>query len=168
MAQSPKTSQGMASLSVNVRLSSTKGTQPIRCQPPLLTMEVEAVTLSLHWIARDVTVRPHITIPHKFNELATNWVEWEAQTSKCQLMFDIHLRKLLWIYALDMPEWKEMMEQIGGQSNRHMCLASLKKVLRSLRHYLRSQSQGVSYTINHAPVYSVTSLRAVYVGFICV
>ena len=37
-----------------------------------LTMEVEAVTLSLHWIARDVTVRPHITIPHSFSELATN------------------------------------------------------------------------------------------------
>ena len=90
-------------------------------------------------------------------------MEWEAQTSKCQLMFDIHLRKLLWMYALDMPE------QVGEQSNRHMCLASRKKkVLRSLRHYLRAQSQDVSYTIKHAPVDSVTSLRTVYVGFICV
>ena len=61
MAQSPKTSQGGASLSSKRRPPSTKTVQSIRSQPPLsLTMEVEEITHALRWIASKVTVGLHM------------------------------------------------------------------------------------------------------------
>ena len=43
-------------------------------------------------------------------------------------MVDIHLRKLLWVFLflLDMPEWKEMTDQTDWQNNPLKCLASRK------------------------------------------
>ena len=89
--------------------------------------------------------------PHRFNELATKMKSGMGSPDWNASMTDINLRKLLWT-SLNMPEWWEMTEQIDWRAKQPSqlwlacgncgLLLRRSEVLRSLRHYLRVQSQG--------------------------
>ena len=64
----------------------------------------------------------------------------------CSLHYFIacSVSKLLWVYCPGHAEWREMTEQIDGrvkQPSQVACFLGRSAVLRSLRHYLRVQSQ---------------------------
>ena len=90
MAQSPKTSQGGASLSSKVRPPSMETVYTVSTSS--LTTEVEAVTHALRWVASrgDNQTTHAIILTDSMSLLQTDW-----DVS----MVDIHLRKLLWVYC---------------------------------------------------------------------
>ena len=142
MAQSPKTSQGGASLS-----------NKVRSQPPAWQWRWKQSPIPSARLPQEVTVRPLMPL---FSQI--QWacykkcrkVEWEAQTGMCQWStptFENSRR----CTALSIPEWKETTEEIDWRAKHAIIKSGLhlgrSEVLRSLRHYLRAQSQG-HHTIN--------------------
>ena len=103
-------------------------------------MEVEAVTHALRWIASRNAI------------LLTDSMRW-LQKVKSGMgspdwnvpMVDIHLRKLLWMYCPGHAGVKgnDRADRLAGKATltSGLFLGSFE-VLRSLRHYLRAQSQG--------------------------
>ena len=66
-------------------------------------------------------------------------------------MVDIHLRKLLWVYCPGDAGVKgnDQADRLVGKANlARVLLLGRSGVLRSIRHYLRAQSQG-HHTIDH-------------------
>ena len=86
----------------------------------------------------------------KQNKKREKKVEWEAGTEMCQLSTST-FENSCGCTALDMPEWREMTEQVDWRENQPSqmaCILEDPRVLRSLRHYLQAQSQG-HHTICH-------------------
>ena len=127
MAQSPKTSQGGASLSSKRRPPSTKTVQSIRSQPPLsLTMEVEEITHALRWIASKVTVGLHMPSSSQIQ-----WACYKKRNGKPRLecvngRHSVTFGNSCRYIARDMPEWRETTEQIewrADQPSRVACFS---------------------------------------------
>ena len=100
MAQSPKTSQGRASLSGKVWLPSMKTVQPVRSQPPAWQWRWMQSPMPSAGLPQEVTVEARM--PSSFQiqwACYRRWkVEWEAQTGICQIV-DIYPWTLLWVYC---------------------------------------------------------------------
>ena len=64
-------------------------------------------------------------------------------------MIDIHLRKLLWVYCPGhaVVKGNDRADRLAEATLTSGLLLGRSEVLRSLRHYLRAQSQGL-YTID--------------------
>ena len=113
MAQSPKTSQGGASLLTKGRLPSMKTMQPIRSQPPAWQWSWKQSPMTSARLPQEVTFRPHMPSSSQIQWACfRKWkVEWEAQTGMCQ--WSTSTFENSWgCTALDMPEWRETTEQI--------------------------------------------------------
>ena len=127
MAQSLKTSHGGASLSSKVQLLSMKTVQPITMvSTSSWTMEVEAVTHALRWIASRgdsrTTYATILTDSMNLLQKVKNRIgipDWNMSK------VDIHFHKIL--YA---PPWTSVLR------------LERSEVLRRLRHYMQAQSQG--------------------------
>ena len=116
-----------------------------------LTMEMEAVIHALRWIAsrgdshttHAIILTDSMSLLHKVKS-GMGGPDWNVSIG------DIHLRKLLWVYCPGHAGVKgnDRADKLAGKAilTRGLFLGS-SEVLRSLRHYLRAQSQGsVSYT----------------------
>ena len=68
-------------------------------------------------------------------------VEWKSQTGISRWSTSTFERSC-GCTALDMPEWRETAEQTDWRAKQLPQVACFSEVLRSLRHYLRAQSQG--------------------------
>ena len=91
----------------------------------LLTVEVEAVTISSAGLPQGVTVGAHLSSSSQCNELATK-SGMEAQTGLCRWSAST-FENSCGCTKMDMPEWREMIEQIDWrQNNPHKWLASPK------------------------------------------
>ena len=117
-----------------------------------LTMELEAVTHALRWIASggDSRTTHAIILTDSLSRLqkvkngigSPNW---------SMSMVDIHLRKLLWVYCPGHAGVKgnDREDRLAGKA---IITSSLRlgrsEVLRSLRRYMRAQSQGRHHTID--------------------
>ena len=111
-----------------------------------LTMEVEAVIHALRWIASagdsqttsDIILTDSMSLLQKVKS-GMGSPDWNVS------MVDIHLRKLLGVYC---PEYAGMKgndraKRLAGKATLTSgLLLGRSEVLRSLRHYLRAQSQG--------------------------
>ena len=127
MAQSPKTSQGGASQLVSMQGATTihEDSAAYEVSTSSLTMEMEAVTHALRWIAS------------RFSQIQRacykKWkVEWEAQTGMCQCStstFEESCR----CTVLDMPKSKEMTERIDWWSKQPSQAACVKEDLKYWR-----------------------------------
>ena len=135
MAQSPKTSQGGASLSSKVRLPSMKTVQPIRSHPP---MEEETVTGALRWIAsRGDSQTTHAIILTDSMSLLQKVKNGMGSPDWNVSMVDIHLRKLLWVYCPEHAgvKGKDRADRLVGKATlKSGFLLGRSEVLRSLRH----------------------------------
>ena len=72
-------------------------------------------------------------------------LEWEFSQGWNVSMADIHLRKLLWVYCPGHARVKgnDRADRLAGKTTiTSGLLLGRPEVLRSLRHYLRAQSQG--------------------------
>ena len=80
-----------------------------------------------------------LTVPSGWNPQP---LEQESRVS----MVDIHLRKLLWMYCLghDGVKGNDPADTLAGKATFTGLLLGKSEVLRSLRQYLRAQSQGPS------------------------
>ena len=103
MAQTPKTSQGGASLSSKVWLPSMKTVQPIWSQPPG-PMRGDCQTTH-------VCHHPHNTMSMSLQQE----VEWEVQSGMCWWSTST-FENSCGCTALDMLEWREVTEQIDLQA----------------------------------------------------
>ena len=139
---SPKTIQGGASLSSKV----TEDSAAYTVSTSSLRMEVEAVIHVLRWFAsRDDSQATHAIIltdsmrlPQKV-KIRIGSPDWNVS------MVDIHLGKLLWVYCPGRAGVKgnDRAERLAGKASiKSGLLLGRSEVLRSLRHYLRAQSQG--------------------------
>ena len=112
-----------------------------------LTMEMEVVTHAnpldcpMRWQS-DHTYHH----PHRFSQLAANWKSGTGNPpDRHASMVDIHIGKLLWVYCPEHAGVKgnDRADRLGGKA---IITSGLRRawseVLRSLRHYLRAQSQG--------------------------
>ena len=135
MAQSPKTSQGGASLSSKVRLPSMKTVQPTRSQP-----------LAGQWITSSRDSRTiHATLLTDSVSLLQKVKRGKGSPDWNVLMVDIHLRKLTWVYYPGHAGMKrnDRADRLAGkQIITSVLFLGRSEVLRSLRHCPRAQSQG--------------------------
>ena len=135
MAQSPKTSQGGASLSSKVRLPSMKTVQPTRSQP-----------LAGQWITSSRDSRTiHATLLTDSVSLLQKVKRGMGSPDWNVSMVDIHLRKLLWVYCSGHAGVKgnDPADRLAGKATLTSgLLLGRSEMLRSLRHCLRAQSQG--------------------------
>ena len=94
----------------------------------------------------------NIHLPHMPSSSQIQWasykkwkVEWETRTEMCRWSTSTS-ENSCGCPALDMPEWRETTEQIDCMAVKATLTSGLlfgrSEVLRSLRHYLRAQSQG--------------------------
>ena len=83
------------------------------------TMKVEAVTHALRWIASRGDSRTHMSSHSQIQWVCfKKWkVEWEAQTGMWQWSASTFKSSCGWT-ALDMPEWREMTEEINWLSKQ--------------------------------------------------
>ena len=115
-----------------------------------LTIEVEVVTHALRWIAsRGGSQTTHailLTDTMSFLQKVNSGMgspDWNVST------IDIHLRKLLWVYCPGHAGVKrnDRADRLAGKATLTSGLIlGRSEVLRSLRHYLRAQSQGLHTT----------------------
>ena len=110
-----------------------------------LTMEVEAVTLALRWIAsRGDSQTTHAIILTDSMRLLLKVKSGMRSPDWNVSMVDIHLRKLLWVYC---PEYagvkgNDRAKRLAGKATLTSgWLLGRSEVLRSLGHYLRAKSQ---------------------------
>ena len=109
-----------------------------------LTMEVEAVTHAIRWIAsRSDSQNTHAIILTDFNKLATKSEKWNGKPKlECA---DIHLPKPLWVYCLGRTGVKGN-GRADSLANKATITSGVRlgrsEVLRSFRHYLLAQTQG--------------------------
>ena len=100
MAQSPNTSQGGASLSSKVLLTSMNTVQPIRSQPPVWQWRWMQSPMPSTGLPPEVMVGPHMPSSPRFNEPAKNKLKMKHGTGSPDanvLIVDIHLWKLQWM-----------------------------------------------------------------------
>ena len=117
-----------------------------------LTMEVDAVTLALRWIASrgDSQTTQAILLADSVNFLqkvksGMGNPDWNVS------LVNNHLRKLLWVYCPGHAGVKrnDRADRLAGKATLTSgLLLGRSEVLRGLRHYLRAQSQG-HHTIDH-------------------
>ena len=111
-----------------------------------LTMEVEAVTLALRWIAsRGYSQTTHAIILTDSMRLLLKVKSGMRSPGWNVSMVDIHLRKLLWVYCPENAGVKgnDRAKRLAGKATLTSgSLLGRSEVLRSLRHYLRAKSQG--------------------------
>ena len=89
---------------------------------------------------------PHY--PHRFNELAAKSESGMGSPNWNVSMVDIHLRKLLWVYCSRHTGVKgnDRADRLVGKAILTSgLLLERSEVMRSLKHYLRAQSQGHSH-----------------------
>ena len=114
MAQSPKTSQGGVSLSTKGWLPSMKTVQPPR-------------------LPQEVTVKPHRPSYSQI-QLACykKWiVEWKAQTGMCRWSTSTFENSSgCSALSLDMPEWRDMTEQIDWRAKQPLRVACFSEDLK--------------------------------------
>ena len=107
-------------------------------------MEVKAVTNVIRWIASRGDSRT--THAHRFNEFTTKKVESGMGSPDWNVsMVDIDFRKLLWVYCPGHAGVKgnDRADRLAGKATlTSVLLLERSEVSRSLRHYLRAQSQG--------------------------
>ena len=110
-----------------------------------LTMEVEAVTHALRWIASRADGRTTYAIILTDSLSLLQKVKNETGSPDWNVsMVDIHLRKLLRVYC---PEHaavtrNDQADRLAGKATLTSgLLLKISEVLRSLRHHLRTQSQ---------------------------
>ena len=80
-----------------------------------------------------------------FNELAIKSEKWNGKPDWNVSLVDIHLRELLWVYCPGQAGMKgnDQADRLAGKASLTSGLRlGRSKVLRSLRQYLRTQSQG--------------------------
>ena len=117
-----------------------------------LTMKVESVTHALLWIAsrgdsqttHGIILKDSMSLLQKVKSII-GIPDWNVSKG------DIHLRKLLWMYCPGHAGVKgnDRTDTIADKATlTNGLLPGRSKVLRSLRHYLRAQSQG-HHTIDH-------------------
>ena len=111
-----------------------------------LTMEVEAVTLALRWIAsRGDSQTTHAIILTDSTSLIQQLKSGIGSRGWHLPVVNIHLQKLLWVYCPGHAGVKgnNRADRLAGKAALTCgLLLGRSKVLRSLRHYLRAQSQG--------------------------
>ena len=116
-----------------------------------LTMEVEAVTHALRWIASKGDSRTtHAIILTDSISLQQKVKSGTGSPDRNVSMVNIHLRKLLWVYCSGHAGVKgiDRADRLAGKVTfTSGLLLGRSEVLRSLRHYLRARSQG-HHTIN--------------------
>jgi ribonuclease HI len=117
-----------------------------------LTMETEAVTHALRWIAsRGNSQTTHAIILTDSMSLLQKVKSGMGSPDWHVSMFDIHLRKILWVYCPGHAGVKgnDRADRLAGKATITGGLRlGRSEVVRSLRHYLRAQSQG-HHTIDH-------------------
>ena len=124
MAQSPKTSQGGASLSSKVRPPSMKTVQPILSQPPAWQWRWKQSSMPSAGLPREVTVRPHMPSSYK------KWkMEWEAQTGMHQWSTSTFINSC-GCTTLDMPERRDMTEQTDWRTKQPSQVACFSENLK--------------------------------------
>ena len=110
-----------------------------------LTMEVEAVTLALRWIAsRGDSQTTHAIILTDSMRLLLKVKSGMRSPDWNVSMVDIHLRKLLGVYCHEYAGVKgnDRAKRLAGKATLTSgLLLGRSEVLRSLRHYLRAKSQ---------------------------
>ena len=110
------------------------------------TMEVVAVTYALRWIApRCDSQTTHASILTDSMSLLQKVKSGMGSPDWNVSMVDIHLRKLLWVYCSGHAGVKgnDRADRLTGKATLASgLLLGRPEVLRSLRHYLRAQSQG--------------------------
>ena len=111
MAQSPKTSQGGASLARKVQLPSMKIVQPIPSQPPAWQWRWKQSPMPSSGLPQGVTDHT-CDNPHRLSELAINSEKWNGKPTLHMLMVISTFKNFCGCTALDMPEWRQMIEQI--------------------------------------------------------
>ena len=108
-------------------------------------MEVEAVTHALRWIAsRGDSQTTHAIILTDSMSLLQKVESGMGSPDGNVSMVDIRLRKLLWVYCPGHAGVKgnDRTERLGGKATLTSgVLLGSSEVLRSLKHYLRAQSQ---------------------------
>ena len=118
----------------------------------VLTMEVEAVTYALHWIAlRGDSQTTHAIILTDSMCLLQKVKSGMGSPDWNVSMVDIHLQKLLLVYCPGPAGVKgnDWADRLAGKATlTNDLLLESSEVLRSLRHYLWVQSQG-HHTIDH-------------------
>ncbi len=109
-------------------------------------MEVETVTHALRWIAsRGDSQTTHAIILTDSMSLLQKVKSGMGSPDWNVSMVDIHLRKLLWVYCPGHAGVKgnDRADRLAGKATLTSgLLLGRSEVLRSLRHYLRAQSQG--------------------------
>ena len=116
------------------------------CDLEMYSMEMEAVTHALRWIASrcDSQASHAIILTDSMSLLqkgksGTGSPDWPVS------MFDIHLRRILWMYCPGHAGVKgnNRADRLAGKTTTTVGLRlGRSEVLRSLRHYLWAQSQG--------------------------
>ena len=142
MAQSPKTSQGGASLSSKVRLPSMKTVQPIRSQPPVWQWRWKQWPMPS---AKGDSQTTHAVILTDSMSLLQKVKSGMGSLDWNVSMIDIHLRKFLWLYCPGHAGVKrnDRADRLAGKATLTSgLLLGTSEVLRNLKHYLRAQSQG--------------------------
>ena len=92
---------------------------------------------------QEVTVRPHMPSSSQIQLACYKLKSGMGNPDLNVSMVDIYLRKLLWVYCLGHAGGNARADREAGKAvlASGLCLGR-SKVLRSLRHYLRAQSQG--------------------------
>ena len=142
MAQSPKTTQGGASLPSKVQLPPTK---TVTVSASSLTKEVDESLMPSAGLPQEVAVRPRMpSSSHVQRVCYTEKVEWKAQTGNLS-MVDINLRELLWMYCPGVKGNNDRVDRLAGKatitSGFHL---GRSEVLRSLRHNLRHKARDIT------------------------
>ena len=117
MVRSPKTSQDGASPLSRVRPPPAKTVQPKRSQPLAWQWKCKQAHMLSAGLARGVTGRPHLPSSSQVQRAGyKKWkVEWETQT-----LFDIHLRRPLWMYFPRQAQWKGEEEKADKKKKKEV------------------------------------------------
>ena len=132
MAQLPKTNHGTWDFIAKKSVTTIhEGSEANMVSTSSLTMEVEAVTHAFSWIAsRGDSQTAHATIlTDSMSLLQKRKVKWEAQIGTCQCLTYI-FKNSCGCTALDMPEWREMTEQIDWRAKQSSQVAYISEDLK--------------------------------------
>ena len=90
-----------------------------------LTKEVEAVIHALCWLPQGDSQTTYTIILTDSMSLLQRVKHGKGNPERNVSMVNIHLQILLWLYALNMPEWREITELIDWQTKQPSQIACL-------------------------------------------
>ena len=128
-----------------------QGATTIHEESAAYTVSGSSLTIS-DGLPQDMTVRPHMLSPTQIQWACYKKVKSGMGSPDWNVsMVDSHLRKFLWVYCPGHAGVKgnDRADRLAGKATLTSgLLLGRSEVLRSLRHYLRLQSQG-HHTIDH-------------------